>query len=71
VADKLQREQENPVNLLRDTSIRLLETLKIERERTAAAALTTAATYGSNTTTLSGTDQFSDYTNSNPEDIIE
>lgn len=55
-----------PFDPRRDATIDLTTMLWLGKEKGLADALTTAASYGANTVTLSGTDQYSDYTNSDP-----
>jgi hypothetical protein len=45
IADKIQREQEKPVDLLRDTAVRIIQALKNEREKAVAEIITTTSTY--------------------------
>lgn len=63
-------EQENaddPLQPLSDATERLMNTILLNKESTRVAALTTAANYASgHSTTLVGTAQWSDYTNSTP-----
>lgn len=68
--DKLLQEQQSPFNLRRDAGMSLLQSMMLERENALATLFTSTAAI-TNNTTLSGTDQWNDYANSNPDTDVE
>lgn len=68
--DRVQRQVDSPFAARRDASIVLLETMKLDREITVANQMT-STTVITNNDTLSGSDQFSDLDDSNPEEVIQ
>lgn len=70
VPDRLQQQLQTPFDARRDAGISALQALMLERENALATAFTSTAVL-TNNVTLSGTDQFSDFTNSTPEDVFE
>lgn len=65
VADEIQDQAEAALNPLIDETETITDKLLLDRENNAATLLTTAANF-TNTSTLSGTSQWSDYANSDP-----
>lgn len=65
VADEIQDQAEAALNPLIDETETITEKLMLDRENNAATLLTTAANF-TNTSALSGTSQWSDYSNSDP-----
>jgi hypothetical protein len=70
LSDRKQNAAQKPFNLKSNASQVLLQAMMLEREAALAAAFTNTGVLTQNTT-LSGTDQWSDYVNSKPEDDIE
>ncbi len=70
VPDRLQEQSENPFNPRRDAGIQLLESLRLKREVELASKVTSTSVVTQNTT-LSGTSQFNDLGNSNPDTVIQ
>lgn len=70
VPDRLKRQFKNPFNPLRDSGLKLLQTLRLRREIDLAAQLTSTSVLTQNVT-LSGSDQFNDLANSDPETVIQ
>lgn len=68
--DRLKDQLDQPFNARRDAGQVLMQALMLERENALATAMTSTAIL-TNNTTLSGTDQWSDYANSNPDTDIE
>lgn len=68
--DRLQQNTEVPFNSKRDAGFSVMQALMLEREDALATALHSTAVLTQNTT-LSGTSQFSDFANSNPDTVIE
>lgn len=68
--DRLVNQLQLPFDARRDAAFVLLQSLLLEREVALATALTSTSII-TNNTTLSGTSQFSDYSNSTPETVIE
>jgi hypothetical protein len=67
-----QANADNPLSPLTDATERVTNTLLLNREAALVTKYTTAANYNaSNTVTLTGTDQWSDYTNSDPVDDVK
>lgn len=58
--------QDAPLNEMVDAIAAVNDALAFKEEKRIASVLTTAANFGSNTNTLSGTSQWSDYVNSDP-----
>ena len=70
--DRVTRNQDNPLSQERDTTIYLTDKLELIREVETADLLTNSATYSaSHTLTLSGTSQWNDYDNSDPNQDVE
>lgn len=65
VADEVQDQAEAALNPLIDETETITEKLMLDRENNAATLLTTSGNY-TNTSALSGTSQWSDYSNSDP-----
>ncbi len=70
IDDREKENADNPLNLDIDTTEVLTDMITLGREKRIADLLTTAANF-TNKTTLTGTDQWSDYTNSDPIDDVE
>lgn len=70
VDEKTLQAQDAPLNEMVDLVAAVNDALAYNEEKRIAAVMTTAANFG-NSQTLSGTGQWSDYTNSNPFDAIE
>mgnify|MGYP000022198100 FL=1 len=64
--DRLVEQTELPFNARRDAMLVVMESLKVERERSLAAIMSDTSILTQNST-LSGTSQWSDYANSEPE----
>lgn len=70
VPDRLKSQLDQPFDARRDASFVLREALMLEREVALATAMHSTSVL-TNYTTLSGTSQFSDFVNSNPDTVIE
>lgn len=70
VPDRIVEQAENPFNPRRDAGLQLLESLKLKREVELANIITDTSVVTQNTT-LSGTSQFNDLGNSNPDTVIQ
>jgi hypothetical protein len=68
--DRLQKQIDLPFNVRRDGGITLMQAMMLEREYALASAMTSTSVL-TNYTTLSGTSQLNDYTNSDPAGVIE
>lgn len=68
--DRLKNNTRSPFDARRDAGFSVMNTLMLERENALAVALHSTAVLTQNTT-LSGTSQFSDFANSNPDTVIE
>lgn len=68
--DRLQNQIDLPFNVRRDGGISLMQAMMLEREAGLASAMTSTSIL-TNNTTLSGTSQFNDFTNSDPASVIE
>lgn len=67
VTDNVRKQADPAINPEADTTEFITDLMLLQLEDAIATAMTTAATYAhSNTATLSGTSQWSDYSNSNP-----
>lgn len=69
VTDLEQENAQDPIDLLRDASIVLKETILLAREVETAANLTDTGVM-TNNVALSGSSQFSDYVNSKPDEVF-
>lgn len=70
VPDRLQNQLQTPFDARRDAAFVTKQALMLEREVALATALHSTAILTQNVT-LSGTSQFNDYANSNPDTVIE
>jgi hypothetical protein len=70
VPDRIQNQVQSPFEARRDASFSTAQAMMLERENALAAAMTSTAVLTQNVT-LAGTDKFSDYLNSTPEDVFE
>lgn len=68
--DRLKNNTRSPFDARRDAGFSVMQALMLERENGLATALHSTAVITQNTT-LSGTSQFSDFANSNPDTVIE
>lgn len=68
--DRLKNNTKSPFDARRDAGFSVMQALMLERENALATALHSTAVLTQNTT-LSGTSQFSDFANSNPDTVIE
>jgi Phage major capsid protein E len=72
VTDEEVEESDNQLTPAQDTTDQVTSWILMKREQTMVTQVTTAANYASGmSVTLSGTDQFNDYTNSNPIAVIK
>lgn len=70
IDDREKDNADDPLDLEIDATETVTDMIMVDREKRIADLLTTAANF-TNYTTLSGTDQWDDYTNSDPMDDIE
>lgn len=68
--DRLIDQLQEPFDARRDAALSLMQSIMLKRENALAAAMTSTSVL-TNNTTLSGTSQFNDYTNSDPAGVIE
>lgn len=68
--DRLIDQLQEPFDARRDAALSLMQSVMLERENALAAVMTSTSVL-TNNTTLSGTSQFNDYTNSDPAGVIE
>lgn len=68
--DRLVDQLQEPFDARRDSALSLMQAIMLEREEALAGAMTSTSIV-TNNTTLSGTSQFNDYTNSDPAGVFE
>lgn len=72
VHDEETDNEDAPLDAMSDETIRVTDSIQMGREQAMASMATTAANYNaSHTVTLAGTDQWSDYANSDPKDDVK